>query len=296
MHKFLYKPTQIPYPPKGLFSRKQVSKHTGISDDVLGYWLKEDLLVAEVQEDRKHRRFSYVQVNIAAILGQLRTHGANIGQLRSVATKLQSYRDAWRRCGAEIYSSLVTEEAFRDHYMDICALDNARVRLSQGEKLDLIKHLTSEQRQNFSAYLDSRPQTDDFEIYLKNYFEFWSHGVRPKDEKLYRSCLAKMEEGDGAKLEMHNTLALDNFVIQAPTVERRYHWYWSIVSTDQDEVIIFDEGENIGGNSSSPIFDHTSFIGIDLGRLISEIWFPDIVLRGYVEEKDMENGCIEATG
>lgn len=77
------------YPTHQLFSRQQLQAITGVPDDVLGYWLKEGLLVAEHADDRKHRRFRYQQLHVAMVLNGLRSLGANVTVLRAFAAKMQ---------------------------------------------------------------------------------------------------------------------------------------------------------------------------------------------------------------
>lgn len=79
-------------PADQLYTRQQVAKLVGVSDDVLAYWLKQGLLVPTSGGDGRgdHRRFDFVQVNIAAVFAQLREFGSNIGALRSLADTLQA--------------------------------------------------------------------------------------------------------------------------------------------------------------------------------------------------------------
>ncbi len=74
-----------------MFTRQQVAKLIGVSDDMLAYWLKQGLLVPTSGGDGRgsHRRFDFVQVNIAAVYRELRRFGVNVGALRSLAELLQ---------------------------------------------------------------------------------------------------------------------------------------------------------------------------------------------------------------
>jgi len=81
--------TDTRYPVARQFSRQQVQEITGISDDVLGYWLREGLLVAIPSEGRKHRRFGFEQLHVAVILNAMRSLGANISVLRAFAGAMQ---------------------------------------------------------------------------------------------------------------------------------------------------------------------------------------------------------------
>jgi DNA-binding transcriptional MerR regulator len=75
-----------------LYTRKQVAELTGIDDSALNYWMREGLLrpIEGGGGKGNHRRFDYVQVNIAAVFGQLRRFGLNIAALRTLADLLQS--------------------------------------------------------------------------------------------------------------------------------------------------------------------------------------------------------------
>lgn len=78
-------------PEASLYSRQQLGQLAGLDDNTLNYWSREKLLIpTEGGKGRgSHRRFSFLQVNIAAILAHLRPFGFNIGVLRSLADLLQ---------------------------------------------------------------------------------------------------------------------------------------------------------------------------------------------------------------
>jgi DNA-binding transcriptional MerR regulator len=88
------------YPADESFTRQQVADLVGVSDDLLAYWLKQGLLVPMSGGAGKgrHRRFDFVQVNIAAVYGQLRKFGVNIAALRSLSHLLQSAAEIGRSC------------------------------------------------------------------------------------------------------------------------------------------------------------------------------------------------------
>jgi len=73
-------------------TRQQLGTITGISDDVLAFWIKNGLLVATSGGEGRgsHRRFDGFQANIAAILAEMRNFGINLAGLRSFATRLQA--------------------------------------------------------------------------------------------------------------------------------------------------------------------------------------------------------------
>ncbi|MGI4877560.1 MAG: MerR family transcriptional regulator [Janthinobacterium lividum] len=77
----------MPYPVLAQFSRQQMASLTGLPDDVLGYWMREGLLVSLQPETGKgyHRRFDFRQVHLAALLGELWGFGVKVASLKSFA-------------------------------------------------------------------------------------------------------------------------------------------------------------------------------------------------------------------
>lgn len=78
-------------PDRSLYTRQQLGKLAGLDDTTLNYWSREGLLVpTEGGQGRgSHRRFDFVQVNIAAILGQMRRFKLSLTVMRSFAELLQ---------------------------------------------------------------------------------------------------------------------------------------------------------------------------------------------------------------
>ncbi len=74
-----------------LFTRQQVAELIGASDDVLSFWIRNDLIAPTKGGAGKgsHRKFDLFQVNIAAVLVELRKFGVNIGTMRTLAQMLQ---------------------------------------------------------------------------------------------------------------------------------------------------------------------------------------------------------------
>lgn len=75
-----------------LYTRQQVGKLARLDDSILNYWGREEILIpTEGGSGRgSHRKFDFVQVNIAAILGELRRFGLSITVMRSLAKLLQN--------------------------------------------------------------------------------------------------------------------------------------------------------------------------------------------------------------
>jgi len=73
------------------FTRREIAQRVGVGEDVLAFWIKNGLLVASEGGAGKgsHRRFGRFQVNIAAVLAELRRFGVNVGALRSFGALLQ---------------------------------------------------------------------------------------------------------------------------------------------------------------------------------------------------------------
>jgi len=79
-----------------LFSRQQVQQFTGVPDDVLQFWLKQGLLRPVEASSRKHRRFMPEQLQLAVILNELRSLGANVGVLRKFSDMFHGGRELLR--------------------------------------------------------------------------------------------------------------------------------------------------------------------------------------------------------
>lgn len=101
---------------------------TRLSDNVLGFWLKNGLVRASSGGGGKgsHRRFDRMQISIAAILGEVHRLGANIAALRNLALLLQR--------GVEIS----TELPLHPHALEDIASLRVRIeRFRQGEKTEV---------------------------------------------------------------------------------------------------------------------------------------------------------------
>jgi hypothetical protein len=80
-------------PLQASYTRQQIHEATGLSLDVIGYWIKEGLLRANEAEGQgrgKHRRFGFEALHIAAILAELHRYGIGLTGLRGVADALWS--------------------------------------------------------------------------------------------------------------------------------------------------------------------------------------------------------------
>jgi hypothetical protein len=78
-------------PIHGLYTRQQIREATGLSLDVIGYWIKEGLLKAKRSEglgSGKHRQFGFEAIHIAAVLAEVHRFGVGISGLRGIAKAL----------------------------------------------------------------------------------------------------------------------------------------------------------------------------------------------------------------
>lgn len=72
-----------------LFSRAEVSALSSVPDDALVFWIRNGLLKSEERGQRQHHRFTMDEVKIAAILGEARSIGLNIGTLSEISDQLR---------------------------------------------------------------------------------------------------------------------------------------------------------------------------------------------------------------
>lgn len=85
------------YPETETFSRQQVQARTGVPDDVLAFWIKQELLLPIPAERRAHRRFSFEQLHIAMLLNAMRSLGANVNVLRKFSNVFQNGFRVWKK-------------------------------------------------------------------------------------------------------------------------------------------------------------------------------------------------------
>lgn len=148
-------------PSRSLFSRQQIGELTGLDDTTLNYWSREGLLVpSEGGKGRgSHRRFDFVQVNIAAILGQMRRFGLSITVMRSFAELLQK--------AATIGNE---QKLHPGNYVTAASLATKLHRFRAGGSVMLPVHHFEEERPNLHgrAYSDwlaaKRPAANEEEI------------------------------------------------------------------------------------------------------------------------------------
>lgn len=83
------------HPKRMLFTRQQMSELTAIPEDVLNYWMRENVVRAAEGGGGKgqHRRFKYTEINLAAILNEVRGFGANLSSLKELAKVFHASAD-----------------------------------------------------------------------------------------------------------------------------------------------------------------------------------------------------------
>jgi len=89
-----------------LLSRAEIGAAACVPDDVVVFWIRQDLLKSEENGERKHKRFSRREVRFAVLLRELRKYGMNVGALREIISQLRS--------ALEIYDGLPSHRRFYD--------------------------------------------------------------------------------------------------------------------------------------------------------------------------------------
>jgi len=89
--------------PTQLFSRLQMKELTGLDDTALNYWSREGVLRPAEGGGGKgqHRRFAYAEINLAAILDQLRQFGVGLPALRRLADRFHVAIDYMASLGVD---------------------------------------------------------------------------------------------------------------------------------------------------------------------------------------------------
>lgn len=88
-------------PRQQLYTRQQIGSLVGLDDTTLNYWMREGILRPSTGGGGKgqHRRFSFEQVNLAAIFGQLQTFGVSMPALRRLADRFLHALEYMRSIG-----------------------------------------------------------------------------------------------------------------------------------------------------------------------------------------------------
>ena len=120
------------YPTSEAFSRQQVHERTGIADDILAFWIKQNLLIPFPSRPRQHRRFGFEQLHIAVVLNAMRSLGANVGVLRNFADAFQTGFVVWKRSGLRT-DALSAAVRLSERLNDFAAGKEVRVHTSEAD-------------------------------------------------------------------------------------------------------------------------------------------------------------------
>lgn len=238
-------PTNIP------FVRGQVAELTGLSDDVIGYWIKERLLVPEAASAGKgrHLRFDYLQLYVAAVLREMRAYGANIEALRGLAGLLQksietgsfvmdgirnydALSDATEINRARDFGPASPEEHF------IVWEDGEKVQYSTFETWVLARQASNRPFAAGAIDIEKRLRS------LKNPETF-------QYLEIYKDLIA----------DQHFTLPNADFGPQ--------DWFWMLAQADGKWIIHGNEGAY---GASDELLELPSFVTINLSKAIRSIW------------------------
>ena len=173
---------------------------TSVTEGVLGFWIKNGLLVPSSggQGKGSHRKFSPIQVSIAAILGQMQQFGLNIGSLSSFAQILQH--------GAAISAPHNLHPA---SLREAVWLRELLYKFSRGEKVTVSDRMPDENGKITSKYRPAQ-SIEEVALYCKSSsseydrFEFIAHFSSQITEddfqaiEAYSEILTQMEADDGA--------------------------------------------------------------------------------------------------
>lgn len=88
-------------PPDALFTRQDVGRLAGVPDDALSFWMKQGLIRRSDDGGGRgqHRKFTFLQVEVAALLKELRSYGVNVVALRIFAETLHTAIELGERHG-----------------------------------------------------------------------------------------------------------------------------------------------------------------------------------------------------
>ena len=246
-----------------LFTRQQVAQLTGVDDSSLNYWMREGLLRPAEGGSGKgsHRRFDFVQVNIAAIYGQLRRFGVNIAALRSLNDLLQS--SAQLGTTAQLHASNYTTAAWYGSKLDAFrrgvpvmiepnwAIKDDPEGMSTQAKMEWLKQ--------------ERPATDEQDLsihLLRNERDY-------DDVETIVAAAEKFGPGRETEAKVYADLVLD---ILSPGYSDEITWLLGLRDDGTWDIESGSDGkffENIYGRKSA---DFGSGIFVPLGAILRKIW------------------------
>lgn len=222
-------------PIQSLYTRQQIHEATGLSLDVLGYWIKDGLLRAREAEGEgrgKHRQFGFEALHIAALLAEIHGYGVGLAGLRRVAALL------WRSVDVTAPFPGITEEAVLDCWELI------RLRKSYPPKASLADGDT--ETISFEEWLEAKQKTasalDDMAFQLE-----------PKMSR-----------------ELYRLLAL-HFDLFSERSFASPHTRLYVISLENDDIDLLPTDIL----ESDRIEQLTSYLNINASRIIRDIWGLD---------------------
>lgn len=250
-------------PDRSLYSRQQLGELAGLDDTTLNYWSREGLLVpSEGGQGRgSHRRFDFVQVNIAAILGQMRRFKLSLTVMRSFAELLQNA--AVLGSGRDLHPG---------NYVSAANLANRLCEFRRGLPIEVHAHPVREPKpENLkrSEYLDwvseRRPAASEAEIIE----ELIGH---KSDYDTVEEILAFAEAiGPGHVLEaqLYAELVYD---ILAPGYSGGYSWLLGFGSDESWKVEFGSEANFFGSADLGAVEAFGPGIFLPVSGIIRQLW------------------------
>ena len=244
------------YPTHLHFTRQQIAELTGVSDEILAFWLKHQLLVTNgdaVSGRGRHKRFGYVQIHIAAILNQLRNFGVNISGLRSVSEILQAAVKTGER--------VVTDELRRSDCLHHAThFENVSQEYLHGKKRSESKEIGSEWR-----------ECDTFDEWFATYVEKHSYDPALNDAiALYNT----LKPGEGRLIGLYVDLTNSGHFQRGADGGRGWDEYvFSIAPSSKGEWLLVAYEEDTS-SLKEWMAEPPSYISIRVSKLIRDIWQP----------------------
>jgi DNA-binding transcriptional MerR regulator len=249
-------------PANQLFTRQQIASLTGIDGSSLNYWSREGLLVPTEGGGGKgsHRRFDFVQVNIAAVLNELRRFGLNINALRSFAEQLQAA--AQLGSGRDLHPgnyryAAVLANSFELFDRDIPVM--VSLPAVEPEPLGL-------SRQAQSDWLSAkRPAETEHEIVLHHLGSRWDYD----DISAIVSFARKIGSGQYIKARIYSDLV---YGVLSPGYTDTYAWLLALTAEGNWKIEFGDDGrffDNLGTVSPE---DFGAGIFIPVSGVFRKVW------------------------
>lgn len=259
-------------PRAQLYSRQQIVTLTGVDDSTINYWTREGVLRATSGGGGKgqHRRFPFAEVNMAALLGELKKFGGTISELRKLAARFHDAMDYMASIGVdrinfeEFDAALrirdsIEENGYVTHWID-------RSRHAQYEAhapwmLDLEQHALSGRNSYYEVHL-TLEQNEIFGSVAHLIFGRETPDFSAGFPQLYKRALSI----DRAEFDRHQQYW--SLVTRLPTRNPGEGYLTSpdffYKGADGDWLTVADPA--VAGVTA------VSYIGVDLERLSNRMW------------------------